>query len=65
MNEVYILMRGDELRGVYSSYQRAIHSLMINCSGGIKEFSYQFGVDFFTDMNNKTWSIESKELDEM
>ena len=65
MNEVYILTRGDELYGVYSTYQKPIHSIMINFGAVIKDYTYQFGVDFFTDNCDVTWSIEPKTMDEM
>lgn len=65
MNEVWVLSKDTELFGVYSTYQKAMHAIMMNACLPLSDFSYQFGVDFYTDSTNRVWSLESKTMDEM
>lgn len=63
MKEIWILSRGEHLNGVYTSYQKAVHALMMRAILPLNEFLSDFGVDFFTAANGEVWTIESKEVD--
>ena len=65
MEEVFVLMKNSTLYGIYSSYKKAVHAIMVNAESPICDFSSQFGVDFFTENLSAIWSIESKTMDKM
>lgn len=65
MEEVFVLMKDSTLYGIYSSYKKAVHAIVVNAEFPICDFSSQFGVDLFTDNVSVIWSIESKTMDKM
>lgn len=64
MNTVYVVFLGEEVKGVFTSYQRAIHSVMMHAKLPIIHFCSEFGVDFY-NTDTQQWAIEEHELDEI
>ena len=72
MTELYVLMKDSELVGVYTSHRKATQALLIDTlkeSMTLKEYSFEFGVEFFTYIGPKSgqsflWEIQEVTPDE-
>ena len=64
-NTGWVLFRGMEVSGIYTTYQNAIHAMMMRAKLPITEFLRDFGVDFFCDAEENSWSIEEFEIDKI
>lgn len=72
MNELYVLTRDDELIGVYTTHRKATQALIMDTiREGMKlqDYSFEFGVEFFTYISPESglpfcWEIREVTPDE-
>lgn len=65
MENMFILYHGPKLIGIYSTYQKAVHAMMMNFTEPIYGFHRNMGVDFFTDGSDMDWAIKEQEVDKI
>lgn len=72
MSELYVLMKDSELVGVYTSHRKATQALLMDTlkeGMTLKEYSFEFGVEFFTYIGPESgqpflWEIQEVTPDE-
>lgn len=72
MNKLYVVMRDNELVGVYTTHRKAMQTLLMDTlkeGMALKEYSFEFGVEFFTYIGpesglNFLWEIQEVTPDE-
>ena len=65
MEIVFVLYYGADMKGIYSTYQKAVHAMMMHFEQPLYGFHRSMGVDFFTDGGNHDWAIKEQEVDKI
>ena len=72
MNELYVLIKDSELVGVYTTHRKATQALIMDTireGMKLKDYSFEFGVEFFTYIGPESglpfiWEIRKVTPDE-
>lgn len=64
-NTVWVLYHEDSVDGIFTSYRKAIHALMMRTGAAITHFESYMDIDMYIDGEETVWTISETELDKI